>query len=68
MQNPCRCLKEREKVREDTCERIDHLKFGDIGGDCWTKFEVGLIHGVGIGLRFNDVVDDNDIGGMRVVT
>jgi hypothetical protein len=52
-------------VREDTCERIDHLNLARL---VVTTFEVGLIHGVGIGLRFNAVVDDNSIGRMRVVT
>ena len=46
-------------MREDNRERRDHLKLGEIVGDCWTTFEFGVIHGV---------VDHDGIGRIRVVT
>ena len=59
--------REKESVRGHLWENRS-FKSGEIGGNCWTTFEVGLIHGVWIGLRFNAVVDDDGIGRMRVVT
>jgi hypothetical protein len=54
--------REREKVREDNCERRDHIKPGKIVGDCWTTFEFGVIHGVGISLRFDSKLLSTTMG------
>ena len=54
--------REREKVREDNCERRDHLKPGEIVGDRWTTLKFGVIHGVGIGLKFDSKLLSTTMG------